>query len=101
MYVLIPINSPAPPVPIALYLHDGTSDTFSSDIVRKHWNCLLYSSVLNNIRLTGFSSDGAPSNRNAYYNMCMVQKWLKYEEVVTGKYKYNQYIIFFKIEFCL
>lgn len=66
--MLIPINKVMPPIPVAVYLHEGSSKTFNSSIVKKHWDTLANSCIINGIALAGFAADGAPCNRNALYN---------------------------------
>lgn len=76
--MLIPVNKSAPPIPIGVYLHDGSNNTFNSRIVKAHWDILINSCIINRIALSGFSSDGAPSNRNALYNQSMIEKFLNW-----------------------
>ena len=82
--MLVPTNSLYPSMPLAIYLHDGTNDTFSANIILQHWNNIIIAASINDINLKGFAADGAGSNRNASYSLLFVDKKWTFEVVFSG-----------------
>ena len=62
--------------------------------MKKHWDSIIIASIISDIDLIGFGSDGHGSNRNASYNQNLLDKNLSLKEVVPGKSCSKEFIAY-------
>ena len=49
IYSLVPVDDEVQAIPIGVYFHDGTSSSFSSGIVKKHWQTIITATIISGI----------------------------------------------------
>ena len=81
--MLVPISDADVHYPLAVYVHDGTNDTFNGEIIQSHWDIIEMVGISNGITIEGHSSDGDIRTRNVVYNRHRLPKnsdiWIDFD----------------------